>query len=280
MRLAQALTIKSEASENVVAEANPQPGDIVIPGVHIRGGSPAKTLVGARRKMGNGRKGPVGRQKGRGNDPHRGGQMIYISPAQGFASSRLATRLRYAKTYQSNNAGVNVTNFRFNPVYAYDVDPILGSTALTGFAEYAALYRFYRVQAATITVAAVCDDNVGLTWFYICPTNYDPGANHSRAIAIGQVQQPRCGHKHFSLFSGGKPMAVLTKRATTADFGGAWDTRTLDNYCAPTSGSSGPANSWYFDVGFICDQVLANGYSTNVLLEVEIEFFELTNPAN
>jgi len=205
--------------------------------------------------------------------------FVYVSPAH-FAPSRICTRLRYAVFSKMNNAGSQVANNRYQPTYAYDVDPALGSTAMPGFSEYAGLYRFYRVQAAKIVVRFCNEDTTLGAWCYITATNYDPGSNHVVGTTTSQLGQPQTKSVLLGSSAGGHPVAVMKAKATTASFAGAWDGNILDNYCAPTSGASSPANNWFFDVGVYTTAVMTNGVGTAVTMEVDIEFFEFTNPSS
>jgi len=56
-------------------------------------------------------------------------------------------KLNYSFNKLLTAAGSAVVAVRFNPNAAYDVDPTLGSTSTPGFAEWAAIYNFYRVVA-------------------------------------------------------------------------------------------------------------------------------------
>jgi len=193
-----------------------------------------------------------------------------------FAAPRTRVRLSVQTTKSVNNAGSTVANIRFTPTYAYDVDPSLGSVAVPGFTEYGTLYRFYRVNSSSILVNFGNNEAFPIT-AYICPINYDPTANYNLATATSIRGQDVCRAVMLGPLTG-----VSTKRvscgASTARFAGVRWTGQTDFYSGPTSGSSAPTNNWYFTVGVTSPQALVNGVTLDVVLHLEIEFFEVNTP--
>jgi len=175
------------------------------------------------------------------------------------------------------SATLAAANIRFTPTFAYDVDPTLGSTAMAGFAEYAALYRYYRVQGSKIVCHFANKDTVQNCVVYVTPVNSDPGANYAVSVAQQYLANPntKVGIIGPSL---GRNTTVITHKTSTAAYGGSWNHNVQDNYCAPTVGGA-PSNNWYWDIGILGTTVVSTGVVTLSTISIDIEFFELQNPA-
>jgi hypothetical protein len=181
---------------------------------------------------------------------------------------------RYSVSKTLNNAGVQVANFRYQPSFCYDVDPLLGSTAMPGFTEWAAIYRYYRLRSSRISVMFANNEAFNVL-VYVCPLNYDPTANISPNVFL--LSSMLCQKTIIGPLTG-MNTHTITHAASTDVIGGVRDLGILDGYCAATTGGS-PANNWYWAVGLNSFSNLVNGISLTVDMECEIEFFELTSPA-
>jgi len=202
-------------------------------------------------------------------------EVVVIPSRLGWAPRRIRMKLRYATQGVLNHAGTVYANSRYSPIYVYDVDPLLASTAVPGLAEWGSIYRFYRTRSSEVAVTFVNKESFPVTC-YICPINYDPGANSlnyldyfsntlSKVRAIGG--------------NGGNNVCDLSSSETTADFGGVPDTQQLDGYCGRADGSTVPTNQWFWIVGFETDgSAMLNGVNISVRVDMEVEFFELQTP--
>lgn len=204
------------------------------------------------------------------------GYVSVIPRAIGWAFPRLRCNLRYQDWTDLNNVGFTYASKRYTPTYAYDVDPTLASTAMPGFSEYAGLYRFYRVRMSNISVC-FCNKQDTCLSVYICPVNSDPGAN---ATNVQDYLSNRLSKVCMVSAKGGMDRVTLTDMQTTSEFGGARDAQTVDYYCGPTDGSAAPANNWFWQVGTISATPLVNGLQCNVVIDIEVEFFELKTPSS
>lgn len=182
--------------------------------------------------------------------------------------------LRYALEGQIGNAGATNSNFRLEPTYAYDVDPGLGSTSMPGFAEQAAIYRFYRVLGSRITVHA-SNNEVFPQSLCICPANADPGSNtanfqnyFSSINSVKGTMGPITGNSKLT----------LTNSFTVADFGGAPFIIPNDSYSGATAGTAPTNNIWWF-IGQKSAAVQSAFVFTAIDLEVDVEFYEFQSPA-
>lgn len=222
---------------------------------------------------------PVGTLVGRfkKKSPHDSHGRVNIFGLPGFAPGRLRTHLRYCVYGAIKQAGFNYASIRFEPTYCYDVDPTLGSTAMPGFTELGGLYRFYRTIASTIDVVTTPLDTLAFS-VIVTPVNYDPGANHSTSVTQSFQSNPLA--KIGVVGPVGTTGLRLKNRITTAEFGGAWDENVIDVYCAQTSGAAAPSNNYFWDIALLSISTMTQGVAMSILMDIEIEFFELNNPAS
>lgn len=85
--------------------------------------------------------------------------------------------LEFTKALKSTT-GVFAFGQRFTWNYAYDVDATLGSAAIPGFSEYAAMYGYYRVLRGIHTVRITNLETFSV-FAMLQETNQDPGASPS-----------------------------------------------------------------------------------------------------
>jgi len=189
---------------------------------------------------------------------------------------RYGTMLRFNAFYTLLNAGVNFASGRFEPTYAYDIDPTLGSTAMPGFTELATLYRKYRVKKFSAKASFYNRESFPLT-VYICPVNSDPGANStsfqsylSNKDSVKRDIGPLTG-------AGG---IELRKDVAVASFAGIPNTRADDNTCG--GGTVAPVNNIWLQVGLVAvgANVGVSGVMVTLDIDVDIEFYELATPAS
>lgn len=183
--------------------------------------------------------------------------------------------LRFQKTANVNNAGVSHANVRFSPTYTYDVDPILGSTAVPGFSELTAIYRWYRVRRVRYKVSIVNTETFPIV-ACTCPVNFDPAANTPNFQNYNSSRRAKT--KVLSI-AGGMDRAVLSGQFSIADFGGAAEILLPDVYGG--TGSASPANLIWLFVGIntVAGGALVGGATFDIDLDIELDFFELSNPS-
>jgi len=214
-------------------------------------------------------------------EPSRSAVMLTVPPGSqsGFAPDRLRTHLRFHKLLVVQNSSANSASVRFEPTYAYDVDPTVASTAMPGFTEYSGLFRKYRVNGFK---AVVSYSNVETTpvLVYIAPLNQDPGSNVVGTTAQTILAQP-CSQERLVGPITGNGTTVLTCYGSVAGLGGSSNQSIDDNYSAFTSGSSSPANNMYLHVGAIGQgATLTSGVQVDITIDIDIEFFEAAFPAS
>jgi hypothetical protein len=183
------------------------------------------------------------------------------------------TTLKYQKSFQMNNAAVSHANVRFTPTFCYDLDPTLGSTAMSGFAELQTIYRAYRLRNCTYRVSFVNSDTTPST-VCVCPVNFDPAAN--TASYQNYFSATRASIR--LLASTGARPEVIRGELSIADFGGAVQGLYPDSYSG--FGTTSPNNNIWLFVGADATGagVLTNGVSVSLELFLTIDFFELAQP--
>lgn len=199
---------------------------------------------------------------------------MVIPRALGWAPRRLRVTLRYSVFKQIVNAGFQYANVRYNPTYCYDVDPLLGSTAMPGFAEYGAIYRLYRLRSSTI-VARFSNTEGSAMVCFVTPLNYDPGSN---ATPQGFMLSSTLCKKFLLGNTNGNGIGLIRHGISTDVIAGVRDVQVTDTYVGTTSGSAAPANSWYWAVGIASSANQVTGVYVDIDMQCEIEFFELANP--
>jgi hypothetical protein len=88
------------------------------------------------------------------------GSTLHLSRPLAIADG-LQVKLRYILPIQTIGATASVLNSLRFTSNAYDVDPSLGSTAMTGFAEYATIYSRFRTLDMSYDFTVVNLDAVG-----------------------------------------------------------------------------------------------------------------------
>jgi hypothetical protein len=208
-----------------------------------------------------------------GNRAGRNHVKTHIVRGLTIADPRTQVTLVFNKQLLMNQVGFAFTNVRFNASNGYDVDPVVGSTAVPGFNEWALLYRRYRVHKMKCTAWFLSNDTVGGT-VCVCPVNADPTANVSPQPYLSN---PLARKKMIASAAGGAPQSV-TVVASPQDFGGSSDTQSDDTYSSLVN--AGPTNAIWFFVGFYTPYgALANGITVNVQLNLTVDFYEQQTPA-
>jgi len=146
---------------------------------------------------------------------------------------------------------------------------------MPGFAEYALLYRRYRVHSSRINVQFMNSEAFPLI-VAIIPVTDDPGSNHAGSVTTRFLSQPVCRSKPLGAITGASTTAI-TMYMTTQMMAGVTDANTADDYSSAVS--AGPLLNWFWDIMLFSQSILVNGVFVHVTLDVEIEFFSLAPPA-
>jgi hypothetical protein len=200
------------------------------------------------------------------------GEVSYtLPPSRTIVPDSLITNLKFIDSSHNvmNNTGLTYSTVRFRPSSAFDIDPVLGSTAIPGFNELSSFYGKYRVLSSKITVhfSNLEKNPVNV---YIWPTNFDLGANYvflaaSMAAPFSKkgVISARTGNDH----------KVLSKYMRTADIFGTDEVLYDDDYSAVIT--TNPNNNWYWNVGIWSPvAALESGVMTNIEIDIQVQFTE------
>jgi len=224
-----------------------------------------KTKIGSGRKTG---------KTNRKNNTNELGRMMMVVPKQlGFVHPRTRVSLVFRKLVNITQAANTYASIRFAPTNAYDVDPVVGSTSMPGFNEYAALYRFYRVCSSDIHVEFGNKEAFPVS-VGICPTNYDVGPNYSGVTTL--FAQPECRNVMLGPLTGNSSKSVRASQ-TTAAFAGARDLGVVDTYTAQVIG--GPSNNWYWNLLIQSVSTFTSGVDVAITMTVTLDFLERAYPS-
>jgi hypothetical protein len=197
-----------------------------------------------------------------------------VNRSVNYMPDRFRTVLRFQKTGLIQNVGNTSGNVRFTPTFAYDVDPVIGSTAMPGFTELAGIYRQYRVDGFRYKVSFSNNEAFAMTAL-TCPVNFDPGAN--TANFQNYLSNRRSKSKILGPLTG-NGVTTMSGRVTVAEFAGLPDIRADDNTVGAVTGGSPNNNIWFY-VGAYSPTNQVNGVSYDFVIDIDLEFFELATPA-
>lgn len=165
------------------------------------------------------------------------------------------------------NAAAVTCQTRFQINGAYDVDPVLGSTNTPGFAEWASLYTYYRVVAASYDLEIVNNEAFPVRAYSVF-TNTDPGT-------VGNNQYPGnpLAKSHLLSAKGGLDRAHLKMYRQISQITGARGVETEDNYRAAVTAV--PLDLAWLGIGGVSlsPAFLPNGISVSGNIKMYIRFY-------
>jgi len=200
--------------------------------------------------------------------------MLTIPKSVGLIiPDRLYTGLRFGGTGTNTipaGAGTFITR-RFRPSAAFDIDPLLGSTATPGFAELAALYQYYRVTCSRIFLRSANPSTSTGVEVLLLPLNVDPGATPSLATIQGWEGTPYCKRGFIGML--GSPPAVLSNEISTEKIFGSKMVSFDDAFASAVT--TVPTNNWYWAFAYTVPFTLASPIALSYQIDIElgIEFF-------
>lgn len=166
--------------------------------------------------------------------------VVYKQPGQ-FCPTSVVTNLRFEVFDSIVGVATGNSSIRFRSS-AFDVDPLLGSTTMPGFAELAAQYFYYRVIlmgfSGTITNLDSQPYQVGFGF-----TNNDVGANN---FVSGLFGGKLCKTTLLS-GKGGMDRAKIHQVCSSLRVVGSKQALTDDLYASLCT--TNPSNMWYWNCG-------------------------------
>ncbi len=194
-------------------------------------------------------------------------QGVISIPRNVFAPPAIIVDLFYVDLRVDNNAGSTYTSYRLRINGAYDPDPALGSGALPGFTEWAAIYRNYRVikyeieaevsnlEAFPITVvASPSQADLGLNYSNLFNLMANPGAVSRQLSAKGGIDRDR-----FKI-----TLDLGTYYGNTIQWFGN------DSFGATTSAN--PTTLFYMNVGCVASSNLVSGFTSRTIHRYRLLF--------
>jgi hypothetical protein len=164
------------------------------------------------------------------------------------------------------------TSFRYVPSSAYDVDPGLGSAAMPGYADLAALYGAYRVTVSQMEIEFSSTNNAYAVTAVLLPLNVDPGSAPTFTTVASWPGNPRSNYKLLPLLGG--PTTIMKMKVSTEEMFGTKAVYFDPNWAAATNTT--PNDNWYWAVGLISDSAPASPVKIGTMIRIDlgIEFYD------
>lgn len=191
---------------------------------------------------------------------------VIALPRNYFAPDAILVELVYTdNTLVRNNAGSAYQSWRLRMNSAYDPDPALGTGALPGFTEWAAIYRNYRVLKFDYDWKVSNKDAFPQV---VCgaPSQADLGLDYSNLVDF--AGQPGGVSGEISAL-GGMDSETLRGSIDLGEYTGN-AVQFLGNDGFGSSTSANPANLLYFNWGNFAGSNLVNGISSRLVCRYTI----------
>jgi len=187
---------------------------------------------------------------------------------------RMHKVLRYVGGNNMINVGSVNSNRRYVPTFAYDIDPLLGSTSMPGFSELGALYRQYRVATISWKAEFRNGENFNGTC-YVMPCNFDPGANSANYISY--LNNPRSTLVPIGPLTG---VSIKTVKGSFSlrDFTGLPNRLLADDNTVGTIAGVSPVNNVWVAIGFVGDAVQVSGCMYSLIMKIGFDYLEPSTP--
>jgi len=185
---------------------------------------------------------------------------------------RYYTALKYEKIGSVSLAVAPTGAFRYRPTGAFDVDPLVASTAMAGFTELATLYGQYRVTVSKATFRVVNPNTLSPIVAILAPVNLDPGASPSAGYVNSLLENPYATHKLVGVT--GSPVSEMSCLCSSERIFGSQEVYVDDGYASVVT--STPVNNWFWVIGFTTGNLVTNPLQWEITIEVGIEFFSRT----
>lgn len=203
-------------------------------------------------------------------------QSLSVSPQASrlIVPDRLVTWLRWSiqKSY-SLGAGT-AASFRYRPTAAYDIDPLLGNTALPGLTELSTLYENYRVHESKIQVLCANTSSTVMPRLTVVALNDDPTSSPSTSIMTSWWDNPYSKSRDVPLVGG--PPAIVTLAMTTKRIRGTNSVLYDIAYEGNAANGGIPANNWYWGVALVAPVTMAVAIPVTIDIWVKLEFYQRT----
>jgi len=228
-------------------------------------------LPGGMQRRGRSKK----RGRGRGKRRGAGTPRMVINRSPFWAPARLRTHLKFDLRFTAPSATI-ASPWSLEYIVLTNPNNFTGaSTAVSGYASLAAMYRKNRVIKGHLIFSCQNNDAFGIEMF-ATPVNFLPSliTDPTRFLNMQNSRRRLISPK------GGIDHGTVKATASIAQFGGSASTAVEDNYVGTTDNTSPPSDNLYFLYGHLTNGVATVVPALNVItVFVEIDFFELQSPA-
>jgi hypothetical protein len=191
-----------------------------------------------------------------------------VAPGPIEAADSLTVKLRYPIRGTLATVGTVISK-RWTPNAAYDVDPVLGSTSTPGFAEYAALYTYYRVEKFKTHVTITNLDNLSIS-LYSVVSNTDPGTAGTNYNGYAQSAFGRT--YELAPFYSGRGTVTHNQTVPVPQLLGM-NTAQADSFRSVTTSIPSDLVYWGFGIYSNAGTNFANGVGYTGYIEMHVRFY-------
>lgn len=156
---------------------------------------------------------------------------------------------------------------------AYDLDPLVGSTAMSGFSQWAAIYYYYRVLRFGYRWEVCNNESIPLI-ASCAPTKNDVGANYSSCQEFGEFPY---GQSKLLPASGGQNRHVFTGVIDLAKYLG--HTGYLYDDTSSAAVTANPLHEAYMNFAINNSSSGVNQIGFRLTIWQDVQFYGLQTPA-
>jgi hypothetical protein len=190
---------------------------------------------------------------------------------RGPFTDNVVVELHYTdQTLSRNNAASSGLSWRYKMNSPYDPDPFLSSGAVSGFAEWAAIYSTYRCIGFRYSITVMNQETFPVV-ITCCPTSADLGSNSIYAPELGEALY---GKQTQLSGKGGMDKGHLQGNIYLPHFYGPsylWE----QNFDSAVTGN--PPVVLYFNIGAFAPVAFVSGLIVSVKLTFITSFYKRQN---
>jgi hypothetical protein len=187
---------------------------------------------------------------------------------QSFPDNVVTTLVYQDTILNRNNVGGLVCSWRYRLNSVFDPDPLLGSGAISGFAEWAGIYTHYRVLSYTYDFSVANNETFPLM-VVAAPTLPDIGSNTSN---LDQLPEVPYGRKSLLSAKGGQDRTRIRGHISIAKLEGSMEPLTDSSFSSQVT--TNPVMLRFMNFGFTGGSVpLVNGVLVSVRMKFRTQFF-------
>jgi hypothetical protein len=190
-----------------------------------------------------------------------------------IVADRSYFKLKYTQIgAQAVAVGAQSTYLRFRPTAAFDIDPLLGGTAMPGFIEWTGFYSSYRVTWSRMTLRVTPTATSTPLLICLLPMNIDLGGTPSAATIVSLPDQPYAKSKLLGI--AGSPTITLSSEMSTEKIYGSKMVYVDDNFASLVT--TVPNNNWFWSISSLTSvaAVATQTFFIEYSLDVGCEFYD------